>query len=100
MIGLPKKGPQSYDLTVKYALRITNSGEFLHSAPWNTPYFGRLNASHGCVGMSVADAGWLYANALPGSPVTVTGTNRGLEPLNGLTDWNADFKTYSQGSAL
>lgn len=100
MIGLPKTGPQSYDLTVKYALRITNSGEFLHSAPWNAAYFGRQNASHGCVGMSEADAGWLYENALPGSPVTVTGTNRSLDPLNGLTDWNVDFKTYAEGSAV
>jgi lipoprotein-anchoring transpeptidase ErfK/SrfK len=100
MIGLPKKGPQAYDLRVKYALRITNSGEFLHSAPWNTPYFGRQNASHGCIGMSNADAAWLYDVAPSGSPVTVTGTNRGLEPGNGLTDWNADFATYAQGSAL
>lgn len=100
MIGLPKTGPQSYDLTVKYALRITNSGEFLHSAPWNAAYFGRQNASHGCVGMSEADAGWLYDNALPGSPVVVSGTSRSLDPLNGLTDWNVDFKTYAEGSAL
>jgi hypothetical protein len=50
--------------------------------------------------MSEADAGWLYEHALSGSPVVVTGTNRGLEPLNGLTDWNADFKTYAEGSAL
>ncbi|QGN33503.1 Ig-like domain-containing protein [Microlunatus sp. Gsoil 973] len=100
MIGLPKKGPKSYDLTVKYALRITNSGEFLHSAPWNSAYFGKQNASHGCIGMSESDAGWLYENAPSGSPVVVTGTDRGLEPLNGLTDWNADFKTYAEGSAL
>ncbi|WP_168207609.1 L,D-transpeptidase [Microlunatus elymi] len=100
MIGLPKTGPQSYDLRVKYAMRITNSGEFLHSAPWNAAYFGRENASHGCVGMSNEDAGWLYKTALPGSPVVVTGTSRELEPQNGLTDWNADFATYAEGSAL
>lgn len=100
MIGLPKDGPQSYDLRVKYALRITNSGEFLHSAPWNTPYLGRQNASHGCVGMSNQDAGWLYDTAPSGSPVTITGTSRQLDPLNGLTDWNVDFATYRQGSAL
>ncbi|GAB3923174.1 L,D-transpeptidase 2 [Microlunatus endophyticus] len=100
MIGLPKKGPQSYDLTVKYALRITNSGEFLHSAPWNAGYFGRENASHGCVGMSEADAGWLYENAPAGSPVVVSGTSRSLDALNGLTDWNVDFDTYAEGSAL
>jgi lipoprotein-anchoring transpeptidase ErfK/SrfK len=100
MIGLPKDGPQAYDLRVKYALRITNSGEFLHSAPWNSAYFGRQNASHGCVGMSNEDAGWLYENAPSGSPVTVSGTNRELDALNGLTDWNVDFETYRQGSAL
>jgi lipoprotein-anchoring transpeptidase ErfK/SrfK len=100
MIGLPKDGPLSYDLKVKYALRITNSGEFLHSAPWNSAYFGRQNASHGCIGMSNEDAGWLYENAPSGSPVTVSGTKRSLDPLNGLTDWNVDFDTYRQGSAL
>ena len=99
MIGLPEDGPQSYDLRVKYALRITNSGEFLHSAPWNTNYFGKQNASHGCVGMSNDNAGWLYDKALPGSPVTITGTNRKLDDLNGLTDWNTDYHTYAKGSA-
>ncbi|HZA02939.1 MAG TPA: Ig-like domain-containing protein, partial [Propionibacteriaceae bacterium] len=40
---------EDYSLTARHALRITNSGEFLHSAPWNTAHFGRRNASHGCV---------------------------------------------------
>jgi lipoprotein-anchoring transpeptidase ErfK/SrfK len=100
MIGLPKDGPESYSLTAAYAMRITNTGEFLHSAPWNAGYFGRQNASHGCTGMSVADSRWLYEHALPGSPVETTGSDRGLEPGNGLTDWNADFETYAEGSAL
>ena len=50
---------EDYSVRAAYAMRITNSGEFLHSAPWNSAYFGRSNASHGCVGMSNADAGWL-----------------------------------------
>lgn len=100
MIGLPKTGPESYSLTAAYAMRITTSGEFLHSAPWNAGYFGKMNASHGCVGMSVADSAWLFKHAKSGSPVTITGSNRSLEPLNGLTDWNVDFATYAQGSAL
>jgi lipoprotein-anchoring transpeptidase ErfK/SrfK len=100
MIGLPKTGPGSYALLAAYAMRITNSGQFLHSAPWNSAYFGRYNASHGCIGMSVADSQWLFDEALPGSPVTVTGTARPLDSMNGLTDWNVDFKTYAEGSAL
>jgi lipoprotein-anchoring transpeptidase ErfK/SrfK len=100
MIGLPKTGPESYRLLAAYAMRITTSGQFLHSAPWNTPYLGRVNASHGCVGMSVEDSRWLFQKALPGSPVTVTGTDRPLEEGNGLTDWNVDFKTYAKGSGL
>src|SRR3712207_8484380 len=49
---------EDYTLVAKYALRITNSGEFLHSAPWNAANFGVRNASHGCVGMSIADSAW------------------------------------------
>ncbi|MCW2811017.1 MAG: hypothetical protein JWP61_1475 [Friedmanniella sp.] len=91
---------EAYDLNVKYAMRITNSGEFLHAAPWNTANFGRRNTSHGCVGMSTADAGWLFNQVMIGDPVVTTGTSRGIEPLNGYTDWNASFATYKKGSAL
>lgn len=100
MIGLPKTGPESYALTAAYAMRITTSGEFLHSAPWNAGYLGKQNASHGCVGMTVEDSRWLFKHAKSGSPVSVTGSKRTLDPLNGLTDWNVDFKTYAKGSAL
>ena len=48
-IGL-KKGEKGYypDTPVKWALRLTNSGEFLHSAPWSVGDQGRRNVSHGC----------------------------------------------------
>ena len=91
---------EHYDLTVAYAMRITNSGEFLHSAPWNAAAFGRRNASHGCVGMSTADADWLMRNSMIGDPVVTTGSDRGIEPGNGFSDWNASFKEYAKGSAL
>ena len=91
---------EDYRLTAKYALRITNSGEFIHSAPWNTAHFGRRNASHGCVGMSNADAGWLYEQSRPGDPVVTTGTSRSLEQGNGWSDWDISYKQYKKGSAL
>ncbi len=91
---------EDYSLTARHALRITNSGEFLHSAPWNSAHFGRRNASHGCVGMSNANAAWLYNNTLIGDPVITTGTRRGLEQGNGYSDWNISFAEYKKGSAL
>lgn len=91
---------EDYSLVAKYALRITNSGEFLHSAPWNAGNFGRRNASHGCVGMSVADSQWLYENSLIGDPVVTTGTGRGLEQGNGYADWDISYAKFSKGSAL
>lgn len=91
---------EDYSLTAKYALRTTNSGEFLHSAPWNAGDFGRRNASHGCVGMSTADSGWLYERALVGDPVVTTSSSRQMELDNGYGDWNVSFKTYAKGSAV
>jgi lipoprotein-anchoring transpeptidase ErfK/SrfK len=91
---------EEYDLQVKYAMRITSSGEFLHAAPWNAAYFGRRNASHGCVGMSTGDAAWLFSRTLIGDPVVTTGTSRRMEHGNGYSDWNMPYAQYRKGSAL
>jgi lipoprotein-anchoring transpeptidase ErfK/SrfK len=91
---------ESYDLKVRYAMRITWSGEFLHAAPWNSANLGRVNASHGCVGMSTADAAWLFNRVQVGDPVVTTGSSRGLEKGNGYTDWDVSWSQYQQGSAL
>jgi lipoprotein-anchoring transpeptidase ErfK/SrfK len=91
---------EDYTLVAKYALRITNSGEFLHSAPWNAGNLGRRNASHGCVGMSIPDSEWLYENSLIGDPVVTTGSKRGLEQGNGYADWDISYTKFKKGSAL
>jgi lipoprotein-anchoring transpeptidase ErfK/SrfK len=91
---------EDYSLTAAYAMRITNSGEFLHSAPWSVGSQGRANVSHGCTGMSIANSRYLIQNTLIGDPVVTTGSNRGIEPGNGYTDWNASYKEYKKGSAL
>jgi len=91
---------EQYSLRVKYAMRITTSGEFLHAAPWNAAHFGRRNASHGCVGMSTANAAWLFSRTLIGDPVITTGSSRGMEYGNGYSDWNMSYAQYKKGSAL
>jgi lipoprotein-anchoring transpeptidase ErfK/SrfK len=91
---------EDYTLISRHALRITNSGEFIHSAPWNAAHFGRRNASHGCTGMSNANAAWMYNNTLIGDPVITTGSNRWVEDGNGYSDWNLSYAQYKKGSAL
>ena len=100
-IGVDKKDPEYYNISnVEYALRVTYSGEFLHAAPWSVGDQGSANVSHGCVGMSPADAAWLYNITKRGDVVEVTGSNRNMTLTNGYGDWNLDYADWSAGSAL
>jgi lipoprotein-anchoring transpeptidase ErfK/SrfK len=100
-IGIGRNDPNFYNIPdVYWALRVTYSGEFVHGAPWSVADQGEANVSHGCVGMSLEDAKWLYERSRRGDVVKVTGTDREIEPGNGYTDWNVSFKEYKQGSAL
>ncbi|WP_241968408.1 Ig-like domain-containing protein [Streptomyces sp. ICBB 8177] len=87
-----------YDIPdVPHAMRLTDSGTFLHGNYWSPPgVFGTANTSHGCVGLrdvkgggAHTPAGWLYANSLIGDVVEVTGGHGGpVAPDNGLGGWN------------
>ncbi|MEU4449971.1 Ig-like domain-containing protein [Nocardioides sp. NPDC023903] len=85
---------------VEYAMRISNSGEFIHAAPWSTGSQGYANVSHGCTGLSTANAAWLYGLARIGDIVETTGTDRKMEWDNGFGDWNLSWAEYQKGSAL
>lgn len=96
-----KNSPNYYDLLVQWAIRVTWSGEFLHSAPWSVGSQGVANVSHGCVGMSTANAYYLYESAHRGDPVETTGTNRQMTAFdNGMGDWNLSWPAWKAGSAL
>jgi lipoprotein-anchoring transpeptidase ErfK/SrfK len=99
-IGIGKSSPDYYRLDVPYAMRITNSGEFVHAAPWSVGSQGRVRVSHGCVGMSTANAIWLFNQTHVGDVVRVVGSPRQLEPGNGWTDWNVPWSTWREGSAV
>ncbi len=100
-VGIKPGDPEYYDIhDVKWAQRVTSSGEFMHGAPWSTGSQGNANVSHGCVGMSLADGQWYFQQTLRGDPVTVVGTARKIEPGNGWTDWNITWAAYKAGSAL
>jgi lipoprotein-anchoring transpeptidase ErfK/SrfK len=100
-VGIPVDSEDGYDLdNVQWAMRVTNSGEFIHAAPWSVGSQGHANVSHGCTGMSTDNADWLYHMSLRGDVVAYTGTTRTIEPGNGYDDWNMSWKDYKAGSAL
>lgn len=99
--GVDSTDPGYYNIAgVRWAQRLTMSGEFIHAAPWSVASQGRANVSHGCTGMSLADAEWLYNQTQRGDPVVYTGGSRALEPGNGWTDWNLPWDQWQAGSAL
>jgi lipoprotein-anchoring transpeptidase ErfK/SrfK len=98
--GTDKNDPEYYSIEVEYAMRLTNSGEFLHAAPWSVSHQGRTNVSHGCTGMSTANAAWLYGVSHIGDVVVYTGNDRKMESTNGIGDWNVSWATWQKGSAL
>jgi len=100
-IGIPTTSPDYYNLSnVQYAMRETDSGEFVHAAPWSVGSQGKANVSHGCIGASTANGAWLFSNCNVGDLINVTGTTRGLEKGNGWTDWNVSYDEFRKDSAL
>ncbi len=90
--------PEEYSLRSSYAIRMTNSGEFVHDAPWNNR-IGDANTSHGCVGMSVSNMRWVFNNSLVGDPVVVTGSPKKFNELwNRYQDWNVDWAKWLTGN--
>ena len=99
-VDIPADSPDAYRLKVEYALRLTYSGEFVHAAPWSVAHQGHENVSHGCTGMSMANAAWFYSLSHVGDVVKYVHSTRSLEMGNGYTDWNYSWSSWEAGSAL
>ena len=70
-IGIPLEDPEGYKLTVENAVRITNGGVYVHSAPWSTGSQGYANVSHGCINLGPDNAAWYFDMVSVGDPVIV-----------------------------
>lgn len=91
-------GAGAYRTKVDWATRISDSGEFVHAAPWSVDEQGVENVSHGCVNVSTDWGKWFYDNALPGDPVVVRGTvGPQLEWWDGYGDFQLPFDQYVAG---
>jgi lipoprotein-anchoring transpeptidase ErfK/SrfK len=94
-VGIPRDSPDGYYEHVAWDVRISNSGEFVHAAPWSVDSQGRSNVSHGCINLSVDDATWFFNYSRRGDVVAVQGSPRVLEAGNGYTDWNVPWPVWS-----
>jgi lipoprotein-anchoring transpeptidase ErfK/SrfK len=79
--------PGYYDVKVNWSVRITWSGDYIHSAPWSVGQQGNSNVSHGCVNLGPSYAPIYYKMELPGSPVKVSGSPAAGVFGDGWTDW-------------
>jgi lipoprotein-anchoring transpeptidase ErfK/SrfK len=93
------KGP-GYDIWVPWSVRFTWSGDYMHDAFWSVGEQGFTNVSHGCVNLAPADAETYYKLAVPGDPVTITGSPRPGSWDNGWTVWFLTWRQLVRGSAL
>ncbi len=79
--GVMPGQPGYYKETVLLDERISNDGEFVHSAPWSVGQQGSDNVSHGCVNLSPADAQWFFDHFGVGDVVEVTDSGGPPLPL-------------------
>ncbi|MFE1882495.1 L,D-transpeptidase [Streptomyces diastatochromogenes] len=104
-------GKGEYDIKdVPHAIRLTNSGTFLHGNYWGAKsIFGSVNTSHGCVGLSDTKGAndpntpgsWMFKNSLLGDVVVIQHTgDKTVAPDNGLNGWNLDWAQWKAGSAV
>ena len=99
-VGIPRGSPGGYYQRVAWSVRISNSGEFVHAAPWSTGSQGRANVSHGCVNLSTANAAWFYRLTRRGDVVEVRGSPKRPGTSFGVADWNMSWGRWLAGSAL
>ena len=90
-----------YDLVEKWAVRMSNNGEFIHANPETTGVQGSSNVTHGCINLSVDNAKAFYDTAIYGDPVEVTGTPIKLASRDGdIWDWTLSWDQWKGLSAL
>ena len=85
--GVPVNSANGYKVDVDLAVRIDNSGNFVHSAPWSVADQGKRNVSHGCINISPENAKWFYDNFGSGDPIVVKNSKGLYNQPDGASDW-------------
>ncbi|MET8684800.1 Ig-like domain-containing protein [Streptomyces sp. NPDC004732] len=108
-VGLvDEDGKPEYDIPdVPHAMRLTNSGTFIHGNYWaNRQQYGKFNTTHGCIGMFDArerdqetHGKWFFENSMIGDVVEVKNSaDETVKPDNGLNSWNSSWNEWMKQS--
>jgi lipoprotein-anchoring transpeptidase ErfK/SrfK len=93
-------GPTYTDHPVPWSVRVTESGEYVHAAPWNHG-IGESSTSNGCTNLRTADAAWFYSFARVGDVLRYDHTDGTTMPSwDGLGDWNISWPQWTRGGLL
>jgi lipoprotein-anchoring transpeptidase ErfK/SrfK len=93
--GVPEDAPGGYSTFVQYAVRLSYSGIFYHSAPWSVRQQGHSNVSHGCLNLSTENTKWLMDTSKKGDVVTVQNSGGPkLEPTDGWSVWQLSWDEW------
>ena len=85
----------------RFAVRISNNGEFIHANPASSGAQGNTNVTNGCINLSTGDAQQYFNSAIYGDLVEVTGTSIELSYADGdLWDWAVSWDEWVAMSAL
>jgi lipoprotein-anchoring transpeptidase ErfK/SrfK len=94
--GIPVNSPDGYDELVYSDVHISDSGEYVHAAPWSVASQGRANVSHGCINLSPADALAFFGFSRVGDVVQVVGGPRPpASGDHGVLDWSTSWDQWS-----
>jgi lipoprotein-anchoring transpeptidase ErfK/SrfK len=84
----------------KWAVRISNHGEYIHENNDNAANIGKVNSSHGCVNLLETDAKKYFDSALIGDPVEITGSKAKFPTSSDVFDWLIPWSQWQTMSAL
>ncbi|CRZ16819.1 L,D-transpeptidase [Mycolicibacterium neworleansense] len=98
--GLPVASRLGYKLTVSNAVRLTNSGIYVHQLDSTIWAQGKTNTSHGCLNVNADNGRWFYEFSQPGDVFEVRNTGGDPLPVWQNGDWSVTWEQWLRGSAL
>jgi lipoprotein-anchoring transpeptidase ErfK/SrfK len=82
------------DVRERWAVRISNNGEFIHANPASSTAQGNTNVTNGCINLSTEDAEQYFHTAIYGDPIELSYAD------GDIWDWAVDWDTWRSMSAL